>query len=195
MNSEANHMSKPLNQEHIETRLDAALELIRAEALRAATKFPAFNSAHEGYGVLLEEVDELWDEVKGDAPDRAAEECVQVGAMAVRFLTDLGGAILDGAKRNTEAHRLRMALCRLTRHIRETTAGVAERSSVEGLSGEKLDDFLGIQKREMSKSLAEFVSRAAVDSTEVATDGWSYRSLELHCAKRAELLLAERALQ
>lgn len=37
----------------------AAEELARAEA-----KFAGFNSAYEGYAVILEEVDELWDVVK-----------------------------------------------------------------------------------------------------------------------------------
>lgn len=70
-------------------RIDVAVAAIRAEAIRAARKFKPFNSAHEGFAVLKEEVDELWDEVKGNDPMRASEEAVQVGAMAVRFLTDL----------------------------------------------------------------------------------------------------------
>lgn len=47
----------------------------------------------EGFAVLLEEVDELWEEVRGhDSPERTERmrhEAIQVGAMAVRFLTDL----------------------------------------------------------------------------------------------------------
>lgn len=74
--------------EHI-AALDAALALVRAECLAAMAKFPPFNSAHEGYGVLLEEVDELWAEVKRNYPQGAREEAVQVAAMAVRFLLDV----------------------------------------------------------------------------------------------------------
>ncbi len=59
-----------------------------------------FNSAHEGYAVILEELDELWDEVKKKQAERSSEtlkkEAVQVGAMAMRFLVDIvseGGRI------------------------------------------------------------------------------------------------------
>ena len=59
---------------------------------RASEKYPAFNSAHEGYAVLLEEVDELWTEVKKSPKNRdmvrMKEEAVQVAAMALRFLHD-----------------------------------------------------------------------------------------------------------
>lgn len=72
---------------------ELALDLIAKEADRAAKKFPIFNSAHEGYAVLLEEVEELWDEIKLKSADRDDDkmllEAVQVGAMAVRFITDI----------------------------------------------------------------------------------------------------------
>jgi NTP pyrophosphatase (non-canonical NTP hydrolase) len=60
----------------------------------ASSKFPAFASEHEGYAILLEEVDELWEAVKLNQknPDRAKrieKECIQVGAMALRFLHDM----------------------------------------------------------------------------------------------------------
>lgn len=54
---------------------------VRAEVLRAIAKFPPFNSGHEGYAVLKEEVDELWDDVKRDYPEGALQEAVQVAAM------------------------------------------------------------------------------------------------------------------
>lgn len=71
--------------------LDLALQQVRNEVLRATAKFPPFNSAHEGYAVLLEEVDELWDEVKANNPSKQEKEVIQVGAMAVRFLMDSRG--------------------------------------------------------------------------------------------------------
>ena len=70
-------------------RIDAALAVVRAELIRATQKFGPFNSAHEGFAVLLEEVDELWDEVKGNNRSLQREEAVQVAAMAVRFLVDV----------------------------------------------------------------------------------------------------------
>jgi hypothetical protein len=62
---------------------DVALELARAEA-----KFPGFNSAHEGYAIIKEEVDELWDHVKGDTAYGIAayDEAKQIAAMGIRFM-------------------------------------------------------------------------------------------------------------
>ena len=62
---------------------------ISAEAARAAGRFPPFNSTHEGYAVLKEEVDETWDEVKADNVEAAIAEAVQAGAMCLRFVADL----------------------------------------------------------------------------------------------------------
>ena len=58
---------------------------------RAPAKFPSFNSAHEGYAVLLEEIDELWEEIKQKEKDHPAirEEAIQVAAMAIRFIRDV----------------------------------------------------------------------------------------------------------
>lgn len=69
------------------------MALVLEEVERAQQKYPPFNSAHEGYAVLLEEVDELWDEVKMAPTRRRSDfmyaEAVQVAAMAVRFLVDV----------------------------------------------------------------------------------------------------------
>ena len=52
-----------------------------------------FNSAHEGYAILLEEVDELWDHVKISQRKRDLgamyKEAIQVAAMAVKFVRNL----------------------------------------------------------------------------------------------------------
>ena len=79
-------------------KLDLVLESVQTEYLRARKKFPAFNSTHEGYAVLLEEVDELWNEVKTNSKALAVGEAKQVAAMAVAFLVDLYG--LDELKDN-----------------------------------------------------------------------------------------------
>lgn len=72
---------------------DRAVSAAMAEVDRASAKFAPFNSAHEGYAVLLEEVDELWEIVKlrQDARDLQAmrKEAVQVAAMALRFVIDI----------------------------------------------------------------------------------------------------------
>ena len=41
-----------------------AIELIVNEYEKASRKFPKFNTAYEGYAVILEEMDELWTEIK-----------------------------------------------------------------------------------------------------------------------------------
>ena len=62
-------------------------ELDRAEV------WPAMNSAHEGYAVLLEEVDELWAHVRLNQGRRdivaMRNEAIQVAAMAIRFAVDV----------------------------------------------------------------------------------------------------------
>ena len=67
-----------------------SLEVL-AELCRARGKFPAFHSAHEGIGVLFEEVCELWDEVreKNADADKMRGEAIQVAAMAMRFVLDV----------------------------------------------------------------------------------------------------------
>lgn len=64
-------------------------EAIQAEYERARMKFPPFRSAHEGYAVLLEEVDEMWDAIKRNDIKAARLEAVQVGAMALAFLEEI----------------------------------------------------------------------------------------------------------
>lgn len=66
---------------------------VEQELLRAKTLNPKFNSFHEGYAVIKEELDELWDEVKKkptmqDKGNLRKEAC-QVAAMAIRFMHDL----------------------------------------------------------------------------------------------------------
>jgi transcriptional regulator with XRE-family HTH domain len=60
------------------------------EVVRARMKHPkSLNSPHEGYAVLQEEMEELWDAIKQDDFGSARAELIQVGAMAIRFLLDV----------------------------------------------------------------------------------------------------------
>ena len=72
---------------------DEALEKIRKEYAVAITNYKAFNSPHEGYAIIQEEVDELWDEIKKRPMERnhklIHDEAIHVAAMALRFLTDI----------------------------------------------------------------------------------------------------------
>lgn len=68
-----------------------AFKLVKDELDRATEVHGAFNSAHEGYAVLLEEVEELWDDIKkgNGTTHRGASEAVQTAAMAIRYLMDI----------------------------------------------------------------------------------------------------------
>jgi len=63
------------------------------ELKNACAKWPAFNSAHEGYAILLEEVDELWEHIKTNQNKRdigaMRGEAIQIAAMAMRFALDI----------------------------------------------------------------------------------------------------------
>lgn len=69
------------------------LQEVMDEVHTARIKFPSFHTAHEGYAILKEEVDELWDEIKSKqgirSPEKLRKEAIQVAAMAVRFVADI----------------------------------------------------------------------------------------------------------
>ena len=73
--------------------LQAAYDLVIAELNRAVNKHPqSFHNPHEGYAVILEELDELWDEIKkqkGGRDPAAAKEAAHVAAMAIRYLLEV----------------------------------------------------------------------------------------------------------
>jgi hypothetical protein len=68
-----------------------ALKLVTDELTRARAGHVPMHSAHEGFAVLQEEVDELWEEIKGNqgTTHRGISEAVQTAAMALRYLIDL----------------------------------------------------------------------------------------------------------
>lgn len=64
------------------------------EAERAINKYKRpYASAHEFYGVLQEEIDELWDEIKKRAENRDIEkmrkEAIQCTAVLMRFINEI----------------------------------------------------------------------------------------------------------
>lgn len=63
------------------------------EAKGAIHAWPPFNSAHEGFAVLLEEVDELktwvWTNQRRRSIPEMRKEAMQVAAMAIRFVHDV----------------------------------------------------------------------------------------------------------
>lgn len=74
-------------------KLDSLLSDVQSEVERAKVNWPPFNSAHEGFGVLLEEVDELKEHVWTNQKRRNIElmrgEAIQVAAMAIRFALEI----------------------------------------------------------------------------------------------------------
>lgn len=71
------------------TKLDRILDAIKAELVAAAPWGP-FNSLHEAYGVLMEEVEEFWAHVKVNQKkrdlDATRKELIQVAAMAAKAI-------------------------------------------------------------------------------------------------------------
>lgn len=68
-------------------------EAVEAEVTRAMSLHAPMNSAHEAYAVILEELDEFWEECRKRRSQRDPQnmrmELVQVAAMAVRAIHDL----------------------------------------------------------------------------------------------------------
>lgn len=74
-------------------KVEKAVKLILNELSRATEMNGAFNSAHEGYAVILEELDELkaevWKRKVERDRDAMLKEAAQVSAMAMRFIVDV----------------------------------------------------------------------------------------------------------
>jgi len=67
--------------QHIGILLDVIVEMNRG-----VDKFGTYNSRHEAYAVLLEEIDELFAEIKSkDENTRDVEEAKQIAALALRY--------------------------------------------------------------------------------------------------------------
>lgn len=76
---------------HWSKRVHTIVQETLDELAIAMRKFPQFNSGHEGYAVILEELDELWEEVrsKNGTKESQYNEAKQVAAMALRFMHDV----------------------------------------------------------------------------------------------------------
>lgn len=67
--------------------LHKLLREVEDEITTARLKHGSFNSSHEGYAVILEELDELWDHVKANTgyTENARIEAIQIAAMAIKY--------------------------------------------------------------------------------------------------------------
>lgn len=66
------------------------IQAVYDEQLRATAKHGDFASPLEGVAVIHEEWDEFVDEVRHGTPDAATKECIQVAAMAMKWLHAFG---------------------------------------------------------------------------------------------------------
>ena len=77
-----------------------ALYMVYEEYQKAIAKNERYHNAHEGYAVIKEEFDELWDEIRKKESARSKEamtlEAVQTCAMLIRFLVEICGVEVSG---------------------------------------------------------------------------------------------------
>jgi cell division septum initiation protein DivIVA len=71
-------------------RFEAATRIVLDEVRRITELHKPYNSPHEAAGVLREEHDEFWDDVKANRTQAAVKEAVQVAAVALRIVAELG---------------------------------------------------------------------------------------------------------
>jgi ribosomal protein S15P/S13E len=78
---------------YVSNEFEQILKEVNDEVVSASGNWPPFNSAHEGFAILMEEVEELKEHVFTNQKrrDLAAmrKEAIQVAAMAVRFVNDV----------------------------------------------------------------------------------------------------------
>jgi len=72
---------------------EEAIDLVIREITMVESNYPPFTSAHEGYAVLLEEVEELKTEIFKSPGKRdynqMKKEAIQIAAMALKFVIDV----------------------------------------------------------------------------------------------------------
>lgn len=82
-----------MSDEGINKAIGAILFAVHDECVGAIEKFEPFQSPHEGYAVILEELDELkahvWMNQSKRDINAMTREAIQVAAMAVRFIHDV----------------------------------------------------------------------------------------------------------
>lgn len=85
-------IEKPFDYKNYSSKLQDVENEIAMEVFSAKRKWPKdFNNYHEAYAVILEEIDEMWEEIKLKNPDRdkIRHEAIQVAAMINRLLIEL----------------------------------------------------------------------------------------------------------
>lgn len=70
-------------------RVNEILEDVKKQLRIEAVNFNCFESPHEGYGVILEHSDKVWEAIKARNEGLTATEMVGLIAVCVRYLHDL----------------------------------------------------------------------------------------------------------
>ena len=83
-------MNEKITRKILEERLSNILEEAKSEIVFIATTYNNFNSPHEGYAIILEELDELWSEIKKGSSERnpieMENECKRIIAAVTCFM-------------------------------------------------------------------------------------------------------------
>jgi hypothetical protein len=92
-------MNRMCNPATAQRRLEELVAEVANELTKARAKHAPMHGPHEGYAVILEELDELWDEVRAQQQDPAKmrKEALHVAAMALRFIADVCDHALNPA--------------------------------------------------------------------------------------------------
>ncbi len=83
-----------VKKDDTESNLQNIVGIVVAELHSSTQRYGQFNSTHEAYGVIKEEVDEMWDECKKNDLIAMRDEAIQVAAMALRFILDADKSIV-----------------------------------------------------------------------------------------------------
>lgn len=88
--AQISQVGPPIQPLPIKARL--TIDEMEVELRDALASYPSMASYHEGYAIILEELDELWDEIRMKPlyrnQDKLRREAIQVAAMAIRFVLD-----------------------------------------------------------------------------------------------------------
>ena len=64
------------------------IDLVLEEQKTRLDSKGSFHSVHEGYAIIKEELEKLWNRVRENNTKCACDEAIQVAAMAVQFMID-----------------------------------------------------------------------------------------------------------
>lgn len=78
--------------------IEDILKSINDEVMEATMAWPPINSAHEGFGLIMEELDELREHIFMKQKNRDLQamrhEAIQLAAMSIRLIHD----VIDGGR-------------------------------------------------------------------------------------------------